>query len=126
NMRFEPYYTTMEMGRGTGLGHATEFGILEQNRGKAIVQSEIGKGSRFEIYLPLVEEPTSDAMAVESINPNGAGTETILVVEDEPAVRGFVSQVLRRYGYNVLEASDGSQGLEKGRLYSRTIDLILT
>ncbi len=108
---FEPFFTTKEAGRGTGLGLATVFGIVRQHGGFVNVSSETNLGTAFEICLP---ESTPAAATEEAPRPRVAagGTETILVVEDEPAVRHLVRSLLRRRGYTVLEASSGVDALK--------------
>jgi CheY-like chemotaxis protein len=106
---FEPFFTTKAKGQGTGLGLATVYGIVSQSGGRIEVESHLGGGSTFIIYLPSVNEP---AMALErnEANTTGArGSETVLVADDDPSLRGFMSRILKEHGYNVLEASDGEE-----------------
>ncbi len=121
---FEPFFTTKEKGKGTGLGLATVHGIIQQSGGHIGVSSEPGRGTRFEIYLPCtsegVEEHKDFAAAGEE------GSETILLTEDEPALRALVRRTLARYGYQVLEASHGEDALEVTRRHPGPIDLLLT
>jgi PAS domain S-box-containing protein len=125
---FEPFFTTKETGHGTGLGLATCYGIIKQHDGAIWVYSEPGHGTSFKIYLPCVAEALDQPIqrpARGAALP--AGHETILLVEDEAAVRTLAARVLRDLGYTVLEASDGAQALDL--LKSRpagTIDLLLT
>jgi PAS domain S-box-containing protein len=108
---FEPFYTTKGVGKGTGLGLATVYGIIKQSGGFVSVYSEAGHGTSFRIYLPLVDRGQQpDRNLAEAML--GGGTETILVAEDEPAVRAILARTLREYGYSVLEARDGSHALE--------------
>jgi CheY-like chemotaxis protein len=123
---FEPFFTTKEQGRGTGLGLATVYGIVRQSGGHIQVYSEPGLGTSFKVYLPIVrtEAPPAEAEPSQPL-PQGAG-ETILLVEDEPAVRGLVRDILEMGGYRVLTASDGENALELSRIHPEAIDVVLT
>jgi two-component system cell cycle sensor histidine kinase/response regulator CckA len=108
---FEPFYTTKGVGEGTGLGLATVYGIIKQSGGFVSVYSEPGHGTSFRIYLPLAgKDLQPDRNLAEAVL--GGGSETILVAEDEPAVRAILARTLREYGYSVLEARDGPHALE--------------
>lgn len=124
---FEPFYTTKRPGEGTGLGLATVYGIVKQNRGFVWAYSEPDMGTVFKIYLPCVAEH-KHACEAETVNTETAarGSETILLVEDELAVRGATAEFLRRQGYNVLEAKDGIDALLVARNYGSTIELAVT
>src|SRR5579862_6703073 len=122
---FEPFYTTKEQGKGTGLGLATVFGIVQQSSGQIVVQSELKQGTSIRVYLPQVEESvatTGEGKSVLSV----AGTETILVVEDEPAVLESTAEYLIEHGYTVLKAATGLQGLQVAEQYEKPIHLLLT
>jgi PAS domain S-box-containing protein len=126
---FEPFFTTKESGKGTGLGLATVYGIVKQSGGYVVVDSELGHGTAFSIFLPRVHEarvalPAHEPLAVQEPDPEPEATETVLLVEDEDVVRRLVKQVLEQSGYAVLEARDGAQALELGR--DRPVDLLLT
>jgi CheY-like chemotaxis protein len=122
---FEPFFTTKGPGRGTGLGLATVFGIVKQGGGNVLVESEAGRGSVFEAYLPISDEPLTEEPPPppRTTRPTNA---LILVVEDNPLVRQVVVTVLRRAGYRVLEASHPHDALAIARDHPGRIDLLLT
>jgi PAS domain S-box-containing protein len=124
---FEPFFTTKEVGKGTGLGLATVYGIVKQSGGSIRVYSEPGKGTTFKVYLPRIDE------AVEVIAPTNMpvdelsrGCETILLAEDEEAVRSLVRGVLESTGYQVLETKGANDALEVGERHRKHIHLLLT
>jgi nitrogen-specific signal transduction histidine kinase len=123
---FEPFFSTKEVGKGTGLGLATVYGIVKQSGGFIWVESEKGKGAAFEIYLPGSHKSVTEASDTANSNPIPRGTETILLVEDENGVRELASEFLKAAGYTVLEARDGLEALELALSYSRNINLLLT
>ncbi len=121
---FEPFFTTKEPGKGTGLGLATVYGIVKQSGGFIFVDSDLGRGAAFKIYFPA-----ATGVAAASPSPSGrrsiGGAETILLVEDEDAVRSMLHAVLQRVGYTVLDASRGAEALRLAG-EERPIDLIVT
>jgi CheY-like chemotaxis protein len=120
---FEPFFTTKEPGKGSGLGLALVFGIVRKHGGWIECSSEVGKGTRFEIYLPRSGKSTSVTSATRQLPHQG--TETILLVDDEPAVRQLGRAVLERYGYQVLLAADGLEGLETYQREKARIGLVI-
>jgi two-component system, NtrC family, sensor kinase len=123
---FEPFFTTKEVGKGTGLGLATVYGIIKQHGGWVDVTNVPGHGARFKIYLPEHEQSATPAHpAALQIKPVG-GTETIFLVEDEPALRGVAEKVLQRYGYRVITAISGVDALKVWPAHAAEIDLLLT
>ena len=123
---FEPFFTTKEQGKGTGLGLATVYGVVMQNGGYVFPYSEPGVGSTFEVYLPRIE---SEANAQEPLRATAtalSGSETILLVEDERAVRALAQRVLVEHGYRILEAATADDALSLCEQHSEPIDLVLT
>jgi signal transduction histidine kinase/CheY-like chemotaxis protein len=122
---FEPFFTTKEPGKGTGLGLATVYGIVKQSEGFIWVYSEPGRGSTFKIYLPRVDQPA------EPLSPRAGaaavhGSETVLLVEDEPSLRSLLRELLESFGYSVLEAGQGGDALRVAAEHPGTIDLLLS
>jgi CheY-like chemotaxis protein len=123
---FEPFFTTKEPGKGTGLGLATVYGIVKQSGGFVFVDSEPGRGAAFRIYLSRLTEPVA-AGPVEPLPPRSvAGTETVLLVEDEEAVRAVAGQSLRRLGYTVLEARNGESAVQVAAAAPGAIAILVT
>lgn len=123
---FEPFFTTKEKGKGTGLGLSTVYGIVKQNGGSIVVESKPGQGATFKIYFPLIEQGAQNRGGQQDITERPYGRETILLVEDEPAVRGLVQETLRLHGYTVLEARHGIEALMTGAKHQGPIHLLLT
>jgi CheY-like chemotaxis protein len=122
---FEPFFTTKELGKGTGLGLSTVYGIVRQSGGFISVDSHVGEGTTFEILLPATEAD-DEQHSTEPRAPGVRGSETVLLAEDDPAIRQLVSTVLQANGYQVLAAGDGQAALELARLHAGRIHLLLT
>ena len=123
---FEPFFTTKALGKGTGLGLSTVYGIVRQIKGHIDLTSEPGVGTRFTFYLPPYDGQGGDAAETEQQPALRRGTETVLVVEDEPLVRMSVRHFLEHWGYQVIEASDGLSGLNAYHTHARQIALLVT
>ncbi len=123
---FDPFFTTKEAGRGTGLGLATVYGIVQQSGGYIEVSSEVGVGSCFRLYFPAVEAEAAPATARERAEMAPSGDETILLVEDEESVRRIARLALEAYGYTVLAADDGRTAMILAEQFGRVIDLVVT
>lgn len=123
---FEPFFTTKEVGTGTGLGLSTVYGIIRQNGGYVDVTSILRQGTQFHIYLPVAERPSPEPDQ-DLTPPDGLrGTETVLLVEDEDAVRDLATQVLARLGYDVVLARNGVEALERVRTVAKPVSLVVT
>jgi len=122
---FEPFFTTKEMGKGTGLGLATVYGIIKQHNGYIYVYSECGTGTMFKIYLPAAAEGPEEPEGREAA-PEPGGSETVLVVEDDPSLRTLISAILRQLGYRVLDAAGGEDALLLSAEFEGVIHLLLT
>jgi CheY-like chemotaxis protein len=125
---FEPFFTTKEQGKGTGLGLSTVYGIVKQSGGFIWVYSEPGHGTTFKVYLPQVEQPAAAGVEDSPPAPPQAlrGSETILVVEDDEALRTLIAEVLEEGGYRVLSAREGTQALSLADALDGHIHLVLT
>ena len=123
---FEPFFTTKEVGKGTGLGLATVYGIMQQHHGEITVQSEPGKGASFNVYFPVAPAPVAGKTAAPTRKVLPSGNETILLVEDEFPLLTFVSELLQRCGYTVLEAGSGPAALKIWQEHRDRISLVVT
>ncbi|HSR68227.1 MAG TPA: PAS domain S-box protein [Acidobacteriota bacterium] len=125
---FEPFFTTKEVGKGTGLGLATVYGIVKQCGGYVVVDSRLGRGTAFEIYLPPSQASAGEAGAPppEAEKPRPSGSETVLVVEDDAGVRMLMCQILRDSGYAVIEAKHPGEALLMSEQFDDPIDLMVT
>jgi two-component system cell cycle sensor histidine kinase/response regulator CckA len=123
---FEPFFTTKGQGKGTGLGLSSVYGIVSQSRGHIEVQSEPGRGTTFAVYLPAVDGHVRAEAALPFVSDAGGGTETLLLVEDEPGIRGLGRYLLEKCGYTVLIAADGAEAIEIATNYPEAVHLLVT
>ena len=123
---FEPFFTTKEVGKGTGLGLATVYGIVKQHQGWIEVESIVGKGTTFRIYIPYVGSAQAETEKPTTQISIRGGTETILLVEDERSVRELVSRVLQKYGYKILPVGNGVEALETWNQHKNEISMLFT
>ncbi len=123
---FEPFFTTKDVGKGTGLGLASVYGIVKQSDGFIAVESELGQGSAFSLYFPAVVGRCERDRPAQAPPPRPGSQETVLLVEDEQAVRTIVGEMLRRHGYNVLEAASPSVAFALFEQNRSSIDLLLS
>jgi len=122
---FDPFFTTKEPGKGTGLGLATVYGIVEQHRGWIEVSTDVGRGTTFRIFLPMLGVAAGKPEAPSRARPRG-GSETILLVEDDPEVRRVTQAILARYGYRVIPAGHGPEAMAMLESLNNRLDLLLT
>lgn len=123
---FEPFFTTKAEGKGTGLGLATVYGAVKQSNGFVLVESELGKGARFEVFLPRVDEPVDAVYTPKTFTLPSARDETVLITEDEDTVREMASEFARSAGYHVLAARDGLEALAMVQSATQPIHILLT
>ena len=123
---FEPFFTTKETGKGTGLGLASVFGIVQSHGGFILCYSEVGQGTTFKIYFPAMEKPVEEKEKDIVAEPPKGRNETILLVDDEEAIRVFAQQALTKFGYKVFTASNGEEALDVYQKQVREIDLVIT
>jgi two-component system, cell cycle sensor histidine kinase and response regulator CckA len=122
---FEPFFTTKPFGKGTGLGLSTAYGIVKQSGGSIEVETSPGKGSTFRVYLPMVQETVGSRKIHERSIPSLRGSETILLAEDQPAIRTVLREFLEYQGYKVLEAQNGNEAVEIFNNYVGRIDVLV-
>jgi two-component system cell cycle sensor histidine kinase/response regulator CckA len=130
---FEPFFTTKEVGKGTGLGLAMVFGVVKQSGGEVVVESVPGAGSTFQVLLPAVpmegpveEPPPAPVRRSGTVERVARERETVLVVEDDEAVRRFTTRVLREAGFGIVQARNGVEGLDKAAAYPWPIHLVVS
>ncbi len=123
---FEPFFTTKGPGKGTGLGLSTVYGIVEQSGGSIAVETEPGKGTTFRVFLPEAPDDGAAASAAPATGERPRGAETVLLVEDEDAVRKLAKRILERQGYTVVDARNGRDALSKVAAHPQTIDIVVT
>ena len=123
---FEPFFTTKEVGKGTGLGLATVFGIVKQSGGIVQVESALGRGSDFHVYLPCADSDAIPPSMRSSREIQAPGSEHVLLVEDDPHVRRAVTQALERRGYRVVQADNGEDAVERFRTGAAAFDIVVT
>jgi PAS domain S-box-containing protein len=123
---FEPFFTTKGRDKGTGLGLAIVYGIVKQSGGFIWVESDVGRGTTVEVFLPVVDEPAIADVKMPPRIPMHRGSQTILLAEDDAAVRRFARDVLKNHGYKVLDAGDGDEALEIARQYPDPIHALVT
>jgi len=123
---FEPFFTTKPPGQGTGLGLSTAYGIVKQSGGSITVESKLGEGSAFRVYLPMVAQVISPPKRPGLVGPLAAGSETVLLAEDQPSIRKVLRESLESKGYRVLEAQNGVEALEIAEHHPGAIDVLVT
>src|SRR5438046_518320 len=123
---FEPFFTTKPLNEGTGLGLAVVYGVVRQSGGYIHLESELGEGTTFRIYLPRVSGAPAPAHEPAPAAPPPRGSETILFVEDDAAIRGLVASALKGLGYRVLSASDGAAAMHVAQSHSGEIHLLVS
>ncbi len=122
---FDPFFTTKEPGKGTGLGLAIVYGIIKQHNGYINVYSEIGKGTTFKLYFPLITSQSDSSTRKEPATLLRGGTETILLVEDSIDTKAIITDILQEFGYSVLSASDGEEAIKKFERDQEKINLVI-
>jgi PAS domain S-box-containing protein len=122
---FEPFFTTKDVGKGTGLGLSIVYGIVKQHHGYVMVDSKPGKGTKFKIYIPLTKQLANKTRPSQVLPLLEHGAETILVAEDNPEVRKLTSEILRQFGYTVIEAENGEEAIARFRESKKDVKLII-
>jgi len=122
---FDPFFTTKDLNKGTGLGLSTVYGIVKQYDGYIGVESELGKGTKFNIYLPCVDEKAEGDLSDRKIKNLPQGTESILVIEDEDSVRAYVCAILKKQGYTVIKSSTGEDALQLCDNLEKSVDMVI-
>ncbi|HUX22363.1 MAG TPA: PAS domain S-box protein, partial [Spirochaetia bacterium] len=122
---FEPFFTTKPQGKGTGLGLSTAYGIIKQSMGYVWTYTEVGVGTTFKVFLPRIETPSEES-TLQPLAAGTGGSETILLAEDEPALRAMIEEVLTTQGYRVLVAENGNEAIRIAREYPTEIELLIT
>ena len=122
---FDPFFTTKDLNKGTGLGLSTVYGIVKQYDGYIGVESELGKGTKFNIYLPSVQEAADDEMISKRYKNLPLGSESVLVIEDEDSVRAYVCAILKKHGYTVIKSSSGEDALQLCDNLEKPVDLVI-
>lgn len=123
---FEPFFTTKAPGKGTGLGLSMVYGVVKQSDGAILVESEPGRGATFKIFLPRCDEDETPSQKEQEQPDRLTGNETILLVDDQPAIREVTRDYLTRLGYNVLAAPDGEAALRIAATQQKKVDLVVT
>ena len=123
---FEPFFTTKEAGRGTGLGLSTVYGIVKQHQGWIEVESEVGRGTTFKVFLPANSQTVASATPPVAPSAARGRGETILIAEDDPALRRLAARILRNLGYEVLDAGSGVEAIAVWEQHGKKVDLLLT
>jgi CheY-like chemotaxis protein len=123
---FEPFFTTKTVGKGTGLGLATSYGVAKQNGGHIALEPQDGPGTTFALYLPLVGEPPEAPHPADSVRPVQPGNETVLFVEDDDLLRHLTVAELASHGYRLIEASNGEEALRAATEHTGPIHLLVT
>jgi CheY-like chemotaxis protein len=123
---FEPFFTTKGKDRGTGLGLSTVYGIVKQHQGHITAYSEVGRGTTFKVYLPIIENVSDQESKITAVQAQLVGTETILIVEDEEIVRDLTSEVLQTLGYKILQAGNPEEAARVSKLHGGPIHLMLS
>ena len=123
---FEPFFTTKAVGKGTGLGLATVYGIAKQHEGWIEVSSEVGRGTTFNVFLPHASPPAGTHVETSFVRTPRSGNERILLVEDEAALRGLASRLLEKQGYQITEAASGPEAIKLWNQENGAFDLLLT